>query len=348
MPKEKHVYNKFFDKAKWDNVNPENKEIIEDYTTQLQQEQKSKETIRVYSNDWRIVSILVYDMFKNKSFLKMTKKDWRKLNLYLQEDCGHSNARVNAIMSAIRSIMAYCEDDDDYEYNFSTASKVKGLKKEHVRDIIFIENDDIFKLKDILIEKEEYQKLLFLFLAYDSGGRKNEIYQVKKSVFTQLKGNETNKVVGKRGKEFKLMFFDETIKAAKLYLEQRGEDSLEELWISGDNDNKTPITANTFNNWIEKMMEWLIDEYPELDYLEDMNVHSLRHSSLENLSNNNPTHYALKLSYINKPEGFDLEDLKLHANHTSVETTAGYLKNRDEEKKMEAFGGISQEYFNNI
>jgi hypothetical protein len=76
MKGKEHVYNSFFDKDKWEKVNIVNKEIMEDYTMELKQNQKKPSTIKVYRNDWRIVFLVIYDMFKNKTILELTKKDY--------------------------------------------------------------------------------------------------------------------------------------------------------------------------------------------------------------------------------------------------------------------------------
>jgi integrase len=337
LAKKEHVYNQFFTEEKWEKVNIENKNIMEDYTIELKSQGKSKGTILQYRNDWRIVFILISEKFGNKSILDLKKKDWRNLLFYLKSEKNMSNSRINRLRSAISSMMNYCEDDDDYEYDFSTIQKVKGLPSNVVtRESKFLTDDQIFKLKDELMKREEYQKLTLLFLAYDSAGRKNELLQVKKECFEDESNRITNTVIGKRGKKFFLMYFDETIKAAKLYLEQRGKDDLEEMWLSIDKDgNKKPVTGDTLYTWFKSMNKILTEiEGEDLDF----STHSLRHSSLENMSNEVHTHYCLKLPYVNRPDGFSLDELKLQANHESVETTAGYLKNKDSERKLSMFG----------
>jgi len=333
MGKKEQVYNNFFDEEKWSLVNPINKEIREDYTMELKQNQKKPSTIKVYRNDWRIVFLVVYDLFKNKSILELTKKDWRKLSLYFKEECNHSNARVNGLMSAVRSMLAYCEDDDDYEYDFSTAVKVKGLPKQETRETVFLSNEQIFKLRDKLIELEQWQKLALLFLAYDSAGRKNELFQCKKHNFMNSRLNVTNKVIGKRGKVFQLVYFSETKKWMDKYLEWRGEDSLDSVWVRKTKEGNIDIEVGTIYTWVKEMNDLLEEiEGREIDFT----VHSFRHSSLENLCQNNPTHYAL--AEINRPEGLALEELQAHANHSDSNTTMNYIKDRTDEQKLTMFG----------
>ena len=333
MAKKKHVYNNFFDEKKWEKVNKINKEIREDYTLELQQNQKKPSTIKVYRNDWRIVFLVMYDMFENKSILELSKKDWRRLSLYFKNECSHSNARVNGLMSATRSMLSYCEDDDDYEYDFSTALKVKGLPKEESREVVFLSDKQVFKIRDALVKEEEWQKLLLLFLAYDSAGRKNELFQCEKHEVYNENINITNEVIGKRGKKFVLVYFSETKKWAKKYFEWRGEDNIDSLWVKRQQGENREIEAGTIYDWV-KEMNVLLEEIEGREI--NFTVHSLRHSCLDNLSTGNPTHYALK--EIGRPEGLSLEELQIHANHSSSDTTQSYLLDRTDEKKLTMFG----------
>ena len=331
MGKRGTVYNSIFSKEEWILVNPENIEIMEDYKLELKQNQKKESTILQYFNDWRIIMIYILRRLDNRCILELNKKDFRKFSLWLSDELKVSNARANRLMSALRSLLTYCEEDDDREYENNTARRVKGLPKKEVRDIVFLTNDQIFKLKDELIRLEEYQKCSLLMLAYDSSGRKNELFQVNKKCFLDEKRSYTNKVIGKRGKEFVLLYFEETKKCVKLYLEQRGQDNLDEMWITGTGDNKKPVTSAS-------LYEWCLFMNNILEKLEGksigFNVHSLRHSSLEEYSEG--SHYVCKL--LGKEDGFALEELQLLANHSSSDTTAGYLRDKKEEKLAQMFG----------
>jgi integrase len=324
------VYNNFFDKDLWELVNPLNKEIMEDYRMELKQNQRSEGTIKQYTNDFKIILLYIYRYLENKYILELTKKDFRRFSLYLSEDCKVSNARNNRIMSALRSLLTYCEDDDDLEYDNNAARRVKGLPKKEVRGIIFLNDGQIMKLKNELLRQEEFGKATLLMLAYDSSGRKNELYQVKKECFYDKNRRFTNVVVGKRGKKFPLIYFDETYRIAQLYLEQRGEDNFSEMWVTGKIDKK-PVQEGCIYDWFI----WMNDLLEKLEGKEiGFNVHSLRHAALENYETGE--HYMCKI--LNKPDGFSVEELKLLAHHESSETTSSYLKPKDNEMLGQMFG----------
>lgn len=325
------AYNKIYNEEDWNRVNKENKNIIDDFLLECRARKKKPTTIAQYKNDLRILAIYCLKCCDNKSLLSMTKRDFRNFSLWLSDDLSLSNARVNRLMSATRSLLDFCEDEDEYEYNNNVAKKVKGLEKESVREIYFLEDNKILGMKQWLIENKEYQKATLLMLLYDSCARKNEVAQVLKDSFYDESKNVTNKVVGKRGKTFQLLYFDGTKECAKLWLEQRGEDDIKELFVVGKGKFKHAATADNIYDWFVSLRSVYYELYGEKI---NFNVHSMRHSALNAYSTGE--HYVCKL--LGKIEGFSVDKLKLMAHHESTETTEGYLQCRDDEILFEAFG----------
>jgi len=325
------VYNKIYSEEDWNLVNPLNKELMEDYKAELKQNQKSEGTISQYFADWKIVMLYVYRKLDNKYLLELTKRDFRRYSLWITGDLKVSNARHNRLMSALRSLLNFCEDDDEIEYDINTARKVKGLRKDPVKDIVFLSNEQIMKLKDELIRLEDYMLATILMLSYDSCARKNELFQVEKECFEDKERNHTNIVIGKRAKKFPLLYFDATKECAELYLKQRGNDDLKEMWITGKGDNKTPVTLGTIYDWFVEMSNLLSKlEGKKIEF----NVHSLRHSSLENYSVGE--HYMCKK--LGKEDCLLLEDLQIIAHHENSSVTSSYLKDKKDERLQNLFG----------
>jgi integrase/recombinase XerD len=325
-----NIYNNFFDEEIWRLVLQENKDLLEDYILELKQNKKSPQTVYQYSVDLKGMLCYVYKHLGNKSVLELTKRDWRKYSLYLTEDCSLSNARHNRLLSSLRSWLNFCENEDDLEYTNNTARKVKGLPKESVREIIFLSDEQVMKLKDELIRRKEYQKATLLALAYDSCGRKGELAQVKKLSFLDPSKNNTNKVIGKRRKVFCLVYFSLTKSCAKLWLDQRGDDDVDSLWVIGEKGNYKPADSSNIYEWFMVMRKILTElEGKEIDF----NVHSLRHSGLQNLSDGSS--YLCK--ELGMEKGFPIEKLKLIANHSDISTTSGYLRDNSIEELAEMF-----------
>lgn len=270
----------------------------------------------------------IYDELDNKTFNKLKKKDFRNMVLYFK-DKGMSNARVNNLKSSISSMLEFASNEEDYEDDImiNYAGKIKGLGKEGVRDIIFLNWEEVELIYNELKSQERYQEALLLALAIDSAGRKNELCQVRKDSISK-DGNFTNEVIGKRAKKFRLMYQDMTKEAYELYMNQRGEDDIESLWIL-TRGGKREANVDNLYEWVVSWRKILLEKTGEY---KELNVHSLRHIALELLSTGE--HYlAKKLG-----KKFDLESLKLLAHHESTDTTSNYLRDKSDDQLMESFG----------
>jgi len=327
------VYNRFFNEEEWAKVNPDNKELMEDFIEEYKQQKKKESTIKQYKNDLRIVLIYILRELNNKSIIELTKKHFRKFSLYLSEEMNMSNARVNRLMSCTRSLLTFAEDDDDYEYDNNIAKKVKGLPKQKVKtneDDFFLSHEQVMKLREELLKRDRLQDAVLLMLSYDSGGRRNEIFQVQKHGLTE--DNKTNKVIGKRGKEFKLVYLDDTKELIKQWLDERGEDDIDSLWIAGKGDNKREILSGTLYDRVVSMSRVLSEiEEREINFF----PHTLRHSRAEALSQGTDTRIVDENG---NPKKFPLDQVKLVLNHQSVSTTELYVKDHTEDQINEMFG----------
>lgn len=323
------TYNRIFNEEDWSKVNKINKEIIDDFLLELKSTKKSDGTIAQYKNDLRIIMIYILKNLDNKSILELTKRHFRNINLWFMDDLKLSSARCNRLMSAVRSMLSYTEDSDDWDYDNNLASKVKGLPKDPVREIVFISDEQIDKLRNELYNRKMYKHMALLDIAYDSAGRRNEIYQIEKDGL--LDKNSTNIVVGKRGKKFPLLYFDDTKESLKLYLDDRGEDDIKSLWIIGKGENKKEASYDSLYDWFIVMNNVLAEIEGE-DLL--FNAHSFRHSALENMSKG--THRVCKK--LGKTDGFSIEELAVYAHHSDISTTQSYLKSNDDEMLSNMFG----------
>ncbi len=323
-------YNKFVTSEKWKEVNKYNKNMISDYILELKSQGKAEGTIYQYHNDLKIICIYILEQLDNKEFNKLKKKHFRNMVIYFQE-LGMSSARINRIMSSVRTLLEFASNEDDYEDDFQVnyAAKVKGLNKENVREICFLSWEQVEWLYSKLLSSCKFQEALLLALAIDSAGRKNELYQVKKSSITE-KGEFTNEVIGKRGKKFRLKYNELTKEAFRYYMDWRGDDELDDLWITKESNGEVrPVTIQSLYSWVRSWRNILNTEFDDIKG--ELNVHSLRHISLELYSTGE--HYMCKK--LNKK--FELSELKLLAHHNDISTTDSYLKSKDEDLLLEAF-----------
>ena len=328
------IYHNFYTEELWSQVNKENKNIMEDFLQEYKQRKMSKGTIAGYRNDLRIIMIYILKELGNRCVLDLKKKDFRNLSLYFTEECEMSAARTNRLKSSISSLLTFCEDDDDYDYEVNYAKKVRGIPKNRVKDDeddFFFTYDEFIKVRDILVKQEKWPLAVLWSLGFDSAGRKNELFQVKKEGL--LNSNKTNVVVGKRGKKFPLVYLDDTKELIRKYLEWRGDDDIESLWIKGTGDKKEPISdSSVLYDRIVSISKILSEVRGE-----ECNIftHTMRHSRLECLSQG--TDLRL-LDENGNPKKYPLDQIQVFAHHSSPDTTMGYLRDHSEETINNMFG----------
>ena len=322
-----------FDELIYEKVCKENKAFLEDYILEMKSRKLKEKTIYQYAADIKLFFCYSYNEFKNKPIIELKRKQFRRFFIDYQET-DVSNARINRVQCSLRNFLAYLTSDedvvDDYGVEVNYMDKIKGLVKEEVREIIFLSDEEICTLIDKLVEKEEYQKALLVALSYESGGRRNEIYQVTKDSLVDKKDNKTNELIGKRGKQFQLRYFSKTKDIFDLYLRQRGEDNEPYLWYKKDKDGVTKVGYTTLYQWVidcRKVLEEVTGEHKLF------NNHSFRHCNAENLLNG--THYILKEL---GREKLDLSEIKLLLHHSSSSTTETYVVNTDVKEEEELFG----------
>lgn len=320
------VYNRIFDEQEWKEVNPENILIMNDYLEEYIQRKKKATTIAQYRNDLRIVLLYIKRKLNNKNILELVKKDFRRFSIWLGEDLKLSNARSNRLMSSVRSLLTYVEDDDDYDYDNNVAKKVKGLPKEAVKtdeDDFFLTYEQVMMLREELIKRGKIQHAVLLMVLFDSGGRRNEVAQVLKS--SVFEGNKTNIVVGKRGKTFPLVYLSDTRELIAEYLKERGNDEIESLWVIGTGENKKVASYETLYDRVVYMSKVLSEiQGKDVHFF----PHSLRHSRCECLLQGNDPRILDKEG---NPKKFSLEEVQLFLHHSDPKTTQGYAKDHSEE-----------------
>lgn len=319
-----------YNEEKYKKVNKESKELLEDYILELKSKKRAVKTIEQYVFDIKAFFVWVLDNIGDKSVLDLKKRDFRNFFLEMQED-GKSSARINRMQSSIRNMLEYALDDDDiYEdYQRNQMKTIKSIEKQEVRDIVFLTDEQVTYLIDYFEVNGNIQKALYVSLAYDSAGRRNEIAQVQKHSFMDSNNRVTNEVIGKRSKRFGLMYFKRTQELAEKWLNERGDDDIDELFTTSHGGTKRPLQYSSLYDWTVSCRPILKEKYNE-DI--ELNPHAFRHTALENYSNG--THYNLELM---GQEKLDIDTLKALANHESIDITNSYLKDKDEEKLLNLF-----------
>lgn len=322
-----HKLEGFTDEEFNEHVPQVSQELIKDF---LRQSQKSDQTIKQYKSALYIFARFVYDELSNRPITVLKVRDALKYQNHLI-DLGLSDSAIKFKRSAVSALYIYIEAfwEDEYPKTrniFTKAVPSVGNTKRKEKNPLTLR--EMEKLKKELIKKEEWQKLAYLTFTYSTGCRREESRQLKKEVafyekYRNPKGEQKNYYVthdirakgkGKQGKVRKFQFDEEAMQYIKKWIEVRGEDDNESLFVIKTKDGKvSQVSASTFNTWCEQFTEILGKK---------VHPHLLRSSRATN-------------SVVE--EGKDIKAVQQLLGHESSSTTEIYIVTDDTEAVDDLF-----------
>lgn len=258
------VYNEIVTDKKWEQVNEDNKELLDEFIEYLQSTDKSPLTIKNYISDIKICFCWSLKFNKNKFFVDFNKRDIMKYQNYLINKLNLSSNRVRRLKSSISSMSNFIENilDDLYPDFRNIVNKIEAPPKSTVREKTVLEDEQIEELLNYLVENKQYQKACVFALAACSGSRKSELLRFKVEYFDDeniifgslYKTPEKMKTKG-RGSKGKLLFRYTLMKKFKPYLdlwlkrrEELGIDN-EELFVTKQGGEWKPMKITTLDSW---------------------------------------------------------------------------------------------------
>lgn len=262
----------------WDNeVNEENKELIEDF---LSQEHLSKQTIKQYTSALKIFAKWVHENCRPKGeaiIPDLRPRDARKYQDWLIKQ-GLSPSAVKFKRSAVSSLCGFIELYYDREYpDFRNiySKAIPNVPKASVKEKVPLTTKEINRIVSVLTKKQEWQKIAYIWFTYSTGCRREESRQLLTEVAdykvverTDEEGNVRRYYVthtirakgrGKEGKPRKFKFDEKAMNAIKKWLEYRAEqvdnDDCPYVFVSKTKDGYKQLSANTFNLWCKQFSE---------------------------------------------------------------------------------------------
>lgn len=259
------VYNSIVTSEKWNTVNNENKDLLNEWIEYLNSVDRSNETILQYINDAKIFFVWVMECAGNKFFIEINKRDIMKFQNYLLNTLKQSPNRIRRLKSCISSLSNYIESmlDDVYPHFRNIVNKIPAPTKEAVRDKTVLEEEQVNYLLKYLVDNEDYQRACVFALASFSGSRKSELLRFKVSYFKDeyivnglYKTPEKIKTKGrgKIGKQLPRFTISNYFKPYfELWLTKRKElgvpEDIDELFVVCKNGNWQPMKITTLDSW---------------------------------------------------------------------------------------------------
>ena len=269
-------------------INPENKRLVEDYLTYLESVQRSPKTIKGYKSDLEI--FFTYDLqhLNNKFFVDVTKRDIVSYQNWLMNENKNSPARIRRLKSTLSSLGNFIENilDDEYKDFRSIVKKIENPVNQPTREKTVLTDKQCQIILDNLVERKKFDKACLFALAMCSGRRKSELVRFKVHYFDDeniIYGSlfKTPEPIRTKGRGLGKMLTCYTIvKDFKpyfnLWMEDRKLRSIDSDWLFPDKKDPTKhMGADTLNSWALTYSK-IIGE--------NVYLHSLRHFFATKLS----------------------------------------------------------------
>ena len=285
--------NILYDPKVWDEVNPENKELVEEFLEYLRSTDHAELTIYQYNNDLRIFLCYIYEHLGNKHFTEITKREYIRWQYKAINEYEWSPARLSRVRATISSLENYIEAfcDDVWPDYRPMIRKIPAPVKQAVREKTVFEAEELEEVLNWLMDTKRFEIAVALALAMYSGRRKQELPRFKLSFFEEknvllnslYKSDEKirTKGRGRNGKPLNVYVlkknFDPWLHMWKQYIE---DNHIETEWLLFDPNNPTkPVTQSRVDSWSRT-----ISKYTEAHFGKIFYWHSQRHFQVSELS----------------------------------------------------------------
>lgn len=269
-------------------VNPENKELLQEFLDYLRSTQRSEGTISGYEHDINIAFVWALQHNNNLPFVDWKKRHIVKYQNWLLNENKNSPARVRRLKAALSSMANFVEAilDEDYPSFRNIINKIESPVNNPVREKTVLTEEDVDKVLTTLTERKQYKKACFFALAVFGGRRKSELCRFRMDDFTPdrlvcdgaLYKSKPLKTKGRGGG--KMLECYTLAKRFQPYLDawaaEREEKNIDSVWLFPKRDDPSQhIGVPTANSYAETFSRIANKE---------VYLHSLRHKLCSYLS----------------------------------------------------------------
>ena len=274
--------NSLYDPKVWDKVNPENKELVDEFLDYLQSTDHSEQTIYQYNNDLRIFLCYICEFLNNKHFTEITKREYIRWQNKALNEYEWSPARLSRVRSCISSLENYVEAfcDDLWPDYRPIIRKIPAPVIQAVREKTIVTVEEMEKEIDRLVDEGKLEQAVMFALAAYSGRRKAELPRFKMEDFDddcvvanalyKTKNKIRTKGRGKNGKMINCFVIKKPFdKYLDLWRKYRSENNIESEWLLFNPYKPSePLAETTINSWAHTLSRKMG---------KDIYMHCLRH-----------------------------------------------------------------------
>jgi site-specific recombinase XerD len=258
----------------WRNINPFNREKVEEFL--LESTHLTERSLSQYKSALRIFYFWVHTDLRDKNIYEIKKKDFMRFqNMLVRRGMSSSGIKLkrSAVSSMNKYLINFYEDDDDFLTFRNYVEGVPNPVLSKTYEKVVLSKEEIELICKTLEESKQYQELTAFMLLYTSGCRRSELIQVKKDVvaYEQVKdvktgeykgyymtGNVRGKGKGELGEQYPLLFDDKVKDYMKKWIDVRGEDDCEYLFVSNYNGKVSQISPSTVNYWFTEIFSDIV------------------------------------------------------------------------------------------
>jgi site-specific recombinase XerD len=316
----------------WNSVNKFNRDMVQEFLEN--QTHLSKKTLIQYESGLKIYFNWVKENLNDKNCVEIKKKEYLKYQNYLTRR-GLSESAIKfkkSCVSAFNNYIMFMYEEEYPTFRNYVTSEMRVVSTGYVHEKQPLTPDEYVKLCKVLEEKEDWQKLAYVMFSYSTGCRRAEARQLLKEITDYKPQKKIVKVLDDNGDEIekesiaykthdirckgrsvvgkvrKLQFGEDVMFAIKKWLEVRGEDDCEYVFVTKKNNEYKQVSEITFNQWCTNTFSKIIGRR--------IHPHLFRESRATNLV---------------VFEGKSLETAQKLLGHESSETTSKHYVIRDDE-----------------
>lgn len=297
----------------------------------------SVQTLRTYRQSLNQFRLFLSDQkgipFDAVDFSCFSRKQIYEYLIWLRDDHNCATETLNLRLSAIKSFLKYCSEEElELTSVYLQASSIhafKGTKNTRVEYLTQPQLKLLFNAPDISTRLGRRNRF-FLILAYETGGRMQELLDIKIGGIIHSETNVKVRILGKGSKIRYVPLMDSTLKHLDSYLAEFHVSSGNEdyLFYTVHDRKKTQMKPGTVDYFLKKYGKQL--HKLESDFPANLHAHMLRHS----------------IAMAMYKKGIPISYVKDFLGHSSLMTTAIYSY-ADEETIAKALESIDHEEFDN-
>lgn len=249
--------------------------------------------------------------------------------MWLKDTRNNSVSTLNLRLSAIKSFLKYCGEEDlelmPLYLSVSSIHAFKGARNPHIDYLTQKQLKNLFSIPDVSTRLGRRNRF-FLILAYESGARLQELLDLKASSVIRNEACVQLQIHGKGNKTRYVPLMKATIKHLDAYLAEFHKEIPKEVFLfyTVHDSMHTQMKPGTVDHFMKKYGHLAHEADPE--FPKGLHSHMLRHSVAMTMHKN-----GIPISYIRDFLG-----------HSSIETTSIYSY-ADEETIAKALESIDHE-----